>query len=96
MKLQCKLCKEQVEVTEPIKGAIDMVKHIQKKHPLKAMEAISMIAAYAATHCYTPVIPPEELADANKESPTMLTFLDSRKTLLKGFKEYADTLGVKA
>lgn len=102
MKLQCKMtdgkgkaCLHVVDSgADPVKGAIQMVMHVQLRHPVVAMSAVNAIAAYVATYFFEPV--PRVISESapvfDLEMPTQEdVYKETRKTLLQGFREWAKT-----
>jgi len=101
MKLQCKMtngkgkaCLHVVDAgSDAVKGAIQMVMHVQTRHPTEAMGAVNAIAAYVSTYFFEPVVP---TAASAFDAVTGIEeqYKETRKTLLQGFREWAKT-GVK-
>lgn len=99
MKLQCKMtdgkgkaCLHVVDSgADPVKGAIQMVMHVQSRHPVVAMAAVNAIAAYVATYFFEPVVIPPVPGAGDDNAQIADAYKETRKTLLQGFREWAKT-----
>lgn len=88
MKLQCKICKHEVSIGENvIAGSVQMITHVQTRHPKVGMNALMALGGYVSTYFFEPVA-------TQPLEPTEDMWKETKRTLLQGFREWAKT-GVK-